>query len=70
MKRPSAGEPGRIADLDLRWHDNAWKKNPLSWSRRQENAGASGRDAGDTRTGRSAEPQWQHDEDRIASQQN
>lgn len=65
MTKPDDGEPGRLVDLDLRWHDNAWKQNPLSWSRQQEDAGESGMDAGDTRTIRSSEPQWQLDEDRI-----
>lgn len=67
MTPPSDGEAGRIADLDLQWRDNAWKQNPLSWSRKQEDAGASGSDAGDTRTGRSAEPQWQLPEDEISA---
>lgn len=70
MTQPSDGEPGRIADLDLRWHDNSWKQNPLSWSRKLEDAGASGSDAGDTRTGRSDEPQWQLDEDESAASRN
>lgn len=67
MTRPSDGEPGRIVDLDLRWHDDAWKQNPLSWSRRKEAAGAAGSDSGDTRTNRSDEPQWQSSEDETAA---
>lgn len=67
MTQPDDGQPGRFADLDLRWHDNAWKHNPLSWSRRQESAGASGSDDGDTRTDRSSDPQWQSDADEIAA---
>ena len=67
MTQPAPGEPGRIADLDLQWHDNAWKQNPLSWSRRQEDAGTAGTDAGDTRTSRSDQPQWQLDEDELAA---
>ncbi len=67
MTKPEPGDPGRIIDLDLRWHDNEWKENPLSWSRRQEDAGNSGGDAGDTRTGRSDQPQWQRAEDETAA---
>lgn len=63
MTEPKPGEPGRIVDLDLRWHHDAWKANPLSWSRAVEDAGTSGADEGDTRTGRSDAPQWQHPED-------
>lgn len=70
MTQPNEGEAGRIADLDLQWRNNAWKQNPLSWSRKQEDAGASGSDAGDTRTGRSDEPQWQRDEDKVAASGN
>ena len=70
MTQPTDGEPGRIADLDLAWHDNAWKQNPLSWSRRQQDAGAAGSDAGDTRTGRSDQPQWQHESDKTAARGN
>ncbi len=67
MTPPAPGEPGRIVDLDLRWHDDAWKANPLSWSRAQEDAGASGSDAGDTRTSRSDQPQWQDPDDEAAA---
>lgn len=67
MTQPDPGEPGRIVDLDLRWHDDDWKTAPLSWSRRQEDAGKSGSDAGDTRTGRSEEPQWQSPADQAAA---
>lgn len=70
MTRPADGESGRIVDLDLRWHDNAWKQNPMSWSRSQEDAGESGSDAGDTRAGRSDQPQWQRKEDEIAARAN
>lgn len=69
MTRPADGEPGHIATLDLRWHDAAWKQSPLSWSRRQEDAGESGHDAGDTRTSRSADPQWQLPDDETAAAQ-
>ena len=67
MTQPANGSPGIIVDLDLQWHDAAWKQNPLSWSRKQEAEGTAGSDAGDTRTGRSAEPQWQHLDDKIAA---
>jgi len=67
MTRPEPGAPGRIVDLELRWHDNEWKKNPMSWSRKQEDAGESGSDAGDTRSGRSDQPRWQRPEDKTAA---
>jgi len=60
----------RIVDLDFQWVDNDWKSNPLSWSRRRQDAGTSGSDAGDTRTQRSPDPQWQTDSDRIAATKN
>lgn len=66
MTPPSPGEPGRIVDLPLQWRHDEWKANPLSWSRRREDQGTSGNDAGDTRTTRLAEPQWQSDADRAA----
>ena len=58
--------PG-IVDLDFSWVTNDWKKSPLSWSRKQEDGGMSGEDAGDTRISRSAEPQWQLPSDATAA---
>jgi hypothetical protein len=55
-------EPG-IVDLPIRWKSSDWKKSPMSWSRAQEDAGAAGQYAGDTRIPRSADPQWQLPED-------
>jgi hypothetical protein len=60
---------GTIVDLDYRWRDDDWKADPLSWSRRRQDSGATGRrSGGDTRTGRSAEPVYQHDDDRQAAE--
>ncbi len=67
MNRPTDGR-GVIADLPLRWFESDWKASPLSWSRRAQSSGRSGVDAGDTRTSRSAEPQWQSDDDRRAAE--
>lgn len=67
MDRPEDGAPGRILDLPLRWHHDDWKSSPLSWSRRQEEAGDAGENAGDTRIPRSAEPQWQLPSDEAAA---
>lgn len=52
-------EPGTIVELDYRWVDDDWKAAPLSWSRKQQSAGSSGSDAGDTRTDRSKTPVYQ-----------
>lgn len=60
----SATEPGVAVHLPYRWHDDAWRANPLSWSRDNPTAA----DRGDTRTARSAEPQYQTTEDqRLAA---
>lgn len=70
-------EPG-FPELDYRYIDDDWKAEPLSWSRKQQDAlgiNAPGGDSakptkpkgGDTRTGRSAEPVWQLDEDAAAA---
>ncbi len=56
-------EPGDIVSLPYRWIDDDWKAKPLSWSRKAQSSGASGSDAGDTRTGRSDEPVYQTPED-------
>ncbi len=67
-------EPG-FAELDYRYIDDDWKADPLSWSRKRQDtvgANAAGEQnakpkGGDTRTGRSAEPVWQLDEDAKAA---
>lgn len=65
-------EPG-FAELDYRYIDDDWKVDPLSWSRKQQDnkqseaAGNSEKKGGDTRTGRSAEPVWQHEDDAAAA---
>ncbi|MEM8922275.1 MAG: hypothetical protein AAGD35_02160 [Actinomycetota bacterium] len=60
--------PGAIVDLPYRFVDDDWKADPLSWSRRQQNAGLSGQSAGDTRGGRTDQPVYQSDADRIAAE--
>ncbi|MEM7325052.1 MAG: hypothetical protein AAF531_18330 [Actinomycetota bacterium] len=60
-------QPGGIVDLPYRWVDDDWKADPLSWSRKRQDGGLSGKPAGDTRTGRSAEPVYQSDADRQAA---
>jgi hypothetical protein len=60
-------EPGGIVDLPYRWVDDDWKADPLSWSRKRQDGGRSGKPAGDTRTDRSAEPVYQNDADRQAA---
>ncbi|MEM7276093.1 MAG: hypothetical protein AAF547_23670 [Actinomycetota bacterium] len=60
-------EPGTIADLGYRWRDDDWKADPLSWSRRRQEAGRSGQAAGDTRTDRSPEPVYQTEADRATA---
>jgi D-proline reductase (dithiol) PrdB len=61
-------EPGTIVDLPYRYVDDRWKADPLSWSRKRQNAGKAGTPAGDTRTTRSAEPRYQNDDDRAAAE--
>ncbi|MEM7340683.1 MAG: hypothetical protein AAF467_18650 [Actinomycetota bacterium] len=58
--------PG-IVDLPYRYVDDDWKGSPLSWSRRRQNAGSTSGSAGDTRNGRSDEPQYQSENDRQAA---
>ncbi len=60
--------PGSIHDLEYRYVDDDWKRDPLSWSRRQQDEGRSGTPAGDTRSGRQAEPVYQSDDDRQAAE--
>ncbi len=67
MTPPEPGAPGRLIPLPLHWHEQAWKERPMSWSRKQADAGRSGSDDGDTRTTRSDQPQWQHPEDEAAA---
>jgi hypothetical protein len=61
-------EPGTIVDLVYRWRDDAWKADPLSWSRRRQNEDRTGTSAGDTRTARSEQPRWQSEDDRMAAE--
>ena len=61
-------EPGTITELPWRWRDDAWKADPLSWSRRRQDAGQTAKPAGDTRSGRSDAPRYQSDEDRSAAE--
>ncbi len=61
-------QPGSIVDLDVRWQDDDWKADPLSWSRNRQDRGLSGQAAGDTRTGRSATPVYQTEADRVAAE--
>jgi hypothetical protein len=59
--------PG-IVDLPYRYVDDDWKASPLSWSRRRQDDGRSSTSAGDTRTARSPEPQYQGEDDRAAAE--
>ena len=61
-------EPGTIVDLPYRYIDDDWKANPLGWSRKRQNAGSASKRSGDSRTGRSSEPQYQNDDDRAAAE--
>ena len=62
---------GTITDSGYRWPSDAWRTNPLSWSRKAEDSGfvkpTAGSGSNDTRTERSDEPQFQNDEDRAAA---
>ena len=60
----TATTPGTIVDLPYRWHDDAWRASPLSWSR----SNTDGRDAGDTRNPRTLEPRYQTDDDRSLAE--
>lgn len=65
--------PGTIVDLPYRYVDDDWKANPLGWSRKRQNAAASGggstrESSGDSRTPRSETPVWQSDDDRLAAE--
>jgi len=64
-------EPGEIVDLDLRWHRDDWKSDPLGWTRRSDGGAeqSTRQDGGqaDTRTERSPEPQYQTAADRDAA---
>ncbi|MFV0259401.1 MAG: hypothetical protein ACK5PP_13265 [Acidimicrobiales bacterium] len=60
-------EPGTIVDLPYHYVDDAWKANPLGWSRKRQNLGSSGKPSGDSRTGRSDQPQYQNEADRAAA---
>ena len=61
-------EPGTIVDLPYRYVDDDWKANPLGWSRKRQSSGAASKRSGDSRTGRSDEPQYQNDDDRAAAE--
>jgi hypothetical protein len=64
----AATEPGTIVDLPYRYVDDRWKAEPLSWSRKRQDAGQAGFPAGDTRSGRSADPRYQSEDDRAAAE--
>ncbi len=59
--------PG-VVDLPYHYVDDAWKASPLSWSRKRQNSGRSSKPSGDSRTGRSDEPQYQSEDDRSAAE--
>ncbi len=61
-------EPGTIVELPYRWLDDDWKADPLSWSRKRQDNGQTKKPAGDTRTGRSDQPKYQTDADRLAAE--
>ena len=60
-------EPGSVVDLPYRYVDDDWKVSPLGWSRKRQHQGSAGKKSGDSRTGRSDEPQYQSDDDRNAA---
>lgn len=72
-------QPGSVHPLDLRFVDDDWKTEPLSWSRKRQNAKnatptetsstgeASGGKPADSRTPRSADPVYQTDDDAAAA---
>lgn len=63
--------PGTIHDLDLRWHHDRWRAEPLSWSRSRD--ADTSPDAGDarpprdTRGRRDPNPVYQSASDRVAA---
>jgi hypothetical protein len=57
-----------IVDLDYRWHDDDWKRDPLGWSRAREDSAESTQSEGDTRTVRSDQPRYQTAADRSAAE--
>ena len=59
--------PG-VVDLPYRYVDDEWKAAPLGWSRKRQSSGRASKPSGDSRTGRSAEPQYQSDDDRQAAE--
>jgi hypothetical protein len=65
----AGAEPGAIVDLPYRFVDDAWKADPLGWSRQRQQAGTTAQPAGDTRQPRSAEPQYQTPADKEAADQ-
>lgn len=58
-----------IHDLDYSYIDDGWKAEPLSWSRKRQQAGATkaSKGGGDSRTGRSKQPVWQSSDDEAAA---
>lgn len=58
---------GGFVDLPYRYIDDDWKASPLSWSRKRQDRGRSAKAGGDSRTGRSSDPQYQNDDDRTAA---
>lgn len=61
-------EPGTIAELDVRWADDDWKAEPLSWRRRRRSEGGTGGGGGDTRRPRHPDPQYQEPHDRALAE--
>jgi hypothetical protein len=68
LERAVAMTGPAIVDLDLCWHHDRWKTDPLGWSRRGEDGAAPVDAAGDSRTPRRPEPQYQTDDDRLAAE--
>lgn len=63
--------PGTIGELDLHWHHDGWKSNPLGWSRRNEDGErpeSSDSSSADSRTARSDVPRYQNGADRLAAE--
>jgi hypothetical protein len=58
---------GTIVDLPFRFIDDAWKANPLGWSRRRQNDGVTGDPSSNTRSARSDQRRYRSDDDRVAA---
>ena len=56
-----------VVKLPYRWFEDDWRLDPLGWTRRRADTGVLKEPSGDTRSGRSDEPRYQTEADRIAA---